>query len=526
MRPFSRYRRTRAVMLTSLGAAVLALVFASAPAMAAKITMADAFLVDSTGHWLCPSNKVDCVPAAPGDSTAPLTSQGFAEELLKHAAVFNKRRLYLRAAKARNDCHEGSNCAKTVGVPKPKKCPDARNSPFCALRSLKRANVRLGIVISAKRDHESEDFNEADQSSTEPHRRPSELAWQACEIRQADRRHLFDFVFIDYTFQMGYPATREAVQLIKHGRIMKDGKSVPCRSNDGKHDVLGPWPHVMTNDTTWSYDNKKKNYALTTGAWAHAKRLGVIEDKTAPTQTSAFTENDRRFIRRVHDAKSQPVLRLEVTPDTSEFAGLDRPLQCALLNTWAGAQRKSDLDYTLLFPLFVHGVTKVLTKPYNSLFENTFMQQLSLIARPNKSAGCPSDAATAGSPGQLFAPATPPVASTAPVAGPPPPPPVVAMPNVLAHEPTNLTCHSARLNGWVNPQGSPTRFHFEYWKRGEPSAAQPSGDGDAGAGTARVEIARVIDGLVRNTGYTGRLIASNAGGRAVSDIFSFTTPGC
>jgi len=135
------------------------------------------------------------------------------------------------------------------------------------------------------------------------------------------------------------------------------------------------------------------------------------------------------------------------------------------------------------------------------------------------------------SPEPPLAPGTPPVASTPPVgtlpvAPPPPPPPVVAMPDVLAHEPTNLTCHRARLNGWVNPHGSPTRFHFEYWKRGEPSAAQPSGDGDAGAGTDRVEIARVIDGLVRNTGYTGRLVASNAGGRAVSDIFSFTTPGC
>jgi len=31
---------------------------------------------------------------------------------------------------------------------------------------------------------------------------------------------------------------------------------------------------------------------------------------------------------------------------------------------------------------------------------------------------------------------------------------------------------------------------------------------------------------VRKTSYTGRLVASNAGGRAVSDIFSFTTPGC
>jgi len=527
MRPFSRYHRTCAVMLASLGATVLALVLAGPPAMAeAKISMADAFLVDSTGQWFCTGSKVDskvdCDPDGPGPAPQA-TSRGFAEELLK-PGVLNKGRLYLRAAKARNDCHEGTDCATTVGVPTyMNNCQSAAsNTPFCALLSLKRKNVNLGIVISAKRDDP-----DASGSKTTPHRTPSALAWQACEIRQADQAHLYDFVFIDYTFQMKYPATREAVHMIKNGLIInKHGKRVNCRSDDGKH-ALGPWPHVMTNDTTWNY--KTNDYSLKTGAWAHAKRLGVIgDDDKVPTPNSGFTANDRRFIARVHQADSQPVLRLEVTPDTSEFAGLGQPLQCSLLKTWAGAQRKSDLDYTLLFPLFVHGVESEKAVPYNSSFEGTLMPQLSLIAHPNNpsAADCPSHAATAGSPEQPLAPGTPPVASTPPVGSPPLPPPVVAMPNVLAHEPTNLTCHSARLNGWVNPHGSPTRFHFEYWKRGEPGAVQPSGDGDAGAGTAHVEIARVIDGLVRNTGYTGRLVASNAAGRAVSDIFSFTTPGC
>jgi len=530
MRHFSRYHRTCAVMLASLGATVLALVLAGAPAMAdAKIRMADAFLVDSTGQWFCTGSKVDskvdCDPDGPGPAPQA-TSQGFAEELLK-PGVLNKGRLYLRAAKARNDCHEGTDCATTVGVPTyMNNCQSAAsNTPFCALLSLKRKNVNLGIVISAKRD-DPDDPSDASGSKTTPHRRPSALAWQACEIRQADQAHLYDFVFIDYTFQMGYGATREAVQMIQKGLIIKGGKSVKCRSEDGKD--LGRWPHVMTNDTTWNY--KTKDYSLKTGAWAHAKRLGVIgEDHKAATRKSVgdgFTANDRQFIKRVHQANSQPVLRLEVTPDTSELAGLARPLQCSLLNTWAGKQHK--LDYTLLFPLFVHGVDSRQkdgphTAPYNSLLQTTFKPQLSLIAHPNKPSGC---AATTGPPELLVAPGPPPVASTPPVGSQPPPPPVVAMPNVLAHEPTNLTCHSARLNGWVNPHGSPTRFHFEYWKRGDPGGVQPSGDGDAGAGTARVEIARVIDGLVRNTGYTGRLVASNAGGRAVSDIFSFTTPGC
>lgn len=533
MRSPSRYHRSCAVMLASLGASMLALAFTGAAATAAAkppIRMADAFLVDSTGTWFCPGPRVDCDPEGVG---TPATSRGFAEELLKQLGALNttrRRPLYLRAAKARNDCHEDTDCT-TVGVPPQQICqPGASDMPFCALLSLKQANVKLGIVISAKRSDPDdpdglEDPNEATDSDKTPPRTPSALAWQACEIRQADRAHLYDFVFIDYTFRMGYDATREAVQMIKSGRITKRGKSAKCRSG-GKD--LGPWPHVMTNDTTWDY--KKKNYNLKTGAWAHAKRLGVIGEDEVATRKSGFTANDRQFIRRVHQANSQPVLRLEVTPDTSEFAGLERPLQCSLLKTWAGAQRKSRLDYTLLFPLFVHGVVNEFetNKPYNSLLEETLTPQLSLIAHPNKpsAAGCASRAATSGTPGQLVAPTTPPGASLPPVGTQPPPPAVVAMPNVLAHEPTNLTCHSARLNGWVNPHGSPTRFHFEYWTRGEPAAVQRSGDGDAGAGTARVEIARVIDGLVRKTGYTGRLVASNPGGRAVSDIFSFTTPGC
>jgi len=527
MNPFSRRHRTRAVMLALLGAAtVLALALAGAPARAeAKIRMADAFLVDSTGRWFCPGARVDCDPGGVGK---PATSKGFAEELLK-PGVLNNTRLYLRAAKARNDCEEGTDCT-TVGVPKGQEqsCqPAASDTPFCALLSLKRAKVKLGIVISAKRDKPgAENFEEAKKTDVTPPRTPSDLAWQACQIRQADRAHLYDFIFIDYTFKMKYPDTRQAVHMIESGRIIKHGKSARCR--DDNHKVLRGWPHVMTNDTTWDYASN--DYDLNTGAWAAAKRLGVIGDDgvaTADSVGGGFTANDREFVKRVRAVNSQPVLRLEVTPDTHEFAGLEMPLQCSLLKTWAGAQR--DLGYTLLFPLFVHGVVNELqhTVPYNSLLEGTFKPQLSLIAHPNKpaAAGCASRAATSSTAGQLSAPAVPPVAST-PLAGNPPPPPVVAVPDVSAHEPTNLTCHSARLNGWVNPHGSPTRFHFEYWKRGEPDAVQPSGDGDAGAGTARAEIARVVDGLVRKTGYTGRLVASNAGGRAVSDIFSFTTPGC
>ncbi len=511
MNPVIRYHRLPAAILASLGITLLALVV-GAPATAApkaSISMADAFLVESTGGWFCPSVKVKCLDGKAG------TSQGFAESLLAPGALKAAGpRLYLRAAKARNDCKKGNEHCANLGVPAREPCqPGATNTPFCALLSLKQAKVKLGIVISAKRDApKHEDPDESDESDKGRPRTPSALAWHACEIRKADVANLYDFIFMDFTFKMKPPQVRKAVTMMKRGEIIDNGKRVKCRA--------GGWPRVMTNDTTWHHKNH--NYNLNTGAWAHAKRLGLIErDKPATAAGSGLTPNDRAFVERVHAAGSRPVLRLEVTPDTSEFAGLERPVQCSLLTTWALGQRK--FDYTLLFPLFVHGVTARMTDPYNSIVAQTFPLQMELIADPSTApkSGCPANQLASGSSGQPAEPTTAPVGATPPQTA----PPAARMPDVLAHEPTNVSCHSARLNGWVNPHGSATRFHFQYWKRGEPAAALGSGDGDAGAGTARVEIARVVDGLTRNTGYTGarrvqRRRASPLG------IFSFTTPGC
>ena len=187
--------------------------------------------------------------------------------------------------------------------------------------------------------------------------------------------------------------------------------------------------------------------------------------------------------------------------------------------------------FASLFPLYNHGDTHKKTLAYNSFAQGTFQRQLALIANPENPVGtCPSDPADpALSDGDNFSsPLTPPASTPLPPPPPPPPPPapVVRPPDAGSYEPTNLTCHSARLNGWVNAHGSATTYHFEYWKTGDQSTAQSSGFGNVGAGTDRVPVARVVDGLQRKTQYTGKLMASNAGGRGVSEIFSFTTPGC
>jgi hypothetical protein len=99
-------------------------------------------------------------------------------------------------------------------------------------------------------------------------------------------------------------------------------------------------------------------------------------------------------------------------------------------------------------------------------------------------------------------------------------------PDAGREEPSAVTCRSARLNGWVNPHGSPTRFRFEYWRRGSDERSQ-AGGGDAGAGDERVDVSRVAEGLEPDTHYSGRLIATNAAGEAASEVFSFTTrPRC
>jgi len=463
------------------------------------VAMGDAFLIDETGGWFCPSLKATCLSG----------SQQFASWLLEpgYLTAEGPSPLYLRVAKARNDCEEGQENCSELGVPNPTSpCgPAATNTPFCALMSLKTAGVKLGTVLSAKTDQ------------SDAPRNPSALAWHACQIRKADIHHLYDFMFMDYTFRLKPPDVRDAVRLIQTGKIVRSGRTEDC--------AAGGWPHLITNDTTWR-PRGSRSYSLRTGAWAHAKRLGVIQKPGRPASAGgAFTSIDRAFVKRVNRLGSRAVLRLEVTPDTSEFAALGRKRQCSLLTSWARGQ--NDLGYSLIFPLFVHGATQPPgDHPYDSVVEGTLARQLELIAHPSRAplqTGCPSPQP----PGYPFGqppPPLPPIATPTPPA--PPPTPAPRAPDVASFEPSNLTCHSARLNGWVNPHGSSTSYHFEYWKRGEVNAAQPSGYGDAGAGVDRVDVARVVDGLQRDTGYTGKLMASNIAGRSVSDIFSFTTPRC
>ena len=106
---------------------------------------------------------------------------------------------------------------------------------------------------------------------------------------------------------------------------------------------------------------------------------------------------------------------------------------------------------------------------------------------------------------------------------PPQPPPPARLAGVQTLDAGAITCNSARLHGWVNPHGSPTRFHFEYWSR--PDAVRLHGSGDAGAGVDRNDVSRVADPLEPGTGYSAVLIADNAAGRSIANVISFRTRG-
>lgn len=479
--------------------------------------MGDLFLVDQDGGWLCPpagardntqsgeSPNVKC-PAPLLGTGQPRDSRAAVEQLVYDLEA--QRKLiappYLRVAKARNDCRR-TECS--TAVPKAQECGPALSpdNPFCALKALRHRKVKLGVIIGAAKDP-APGINPGPRSV-------KQIARHACMVNRADTANLYGFMFLDLAFKLSGRKLRSVVSKIQQGRTPRARRGWKhCRTPGTKKTLR--WPRLITNDTLYP-----KGPTLDTGAWAHAKHLGLLDGNTwkqrakraAKGKISALTPEDRRFVRAVHrvDPDSHAILRFEVPQQTSKFAQLDPATrQCPLLSKWARGQR--GLGYTFLHPLYVHAINQSpKDKPYDSFAEGTLPSQLNLIDR--FASGPPKPKPTGcGSSGGSDAPAT----------GRTPPGP--RAPTVESQEPSAITCNSARLNGFVSPHASPSRFRFEYWKRGE-KVRQDAGGGDAGSGKDRRHVSRVATGLRRHTAYSARLLASNAGGQSASGIFSFTT---
>ena len=103
----------------------------------------------------------------------------------------------------------------------------------------------------------------------------------------------------------------------------------------------------------------------------------------------------------------------------------------------------------------------------------------------------------------------------------PPPPPALSPPTVGGPTFNDVTTTTAAVSATVDPNGSPTFYHFEYG----PTAAygQQTGPVAAGSGTTAQAVGATLTGLSPGTTYHVRIVAANPGGTTASSDATFTT---
>lgn len=515
----------RAAISTLAALAVMAVVVALGPlgiasaAAPPRIDLADMFLVEKDGDWFCHKSAATC--------TKKHGAKKAAADLLRNLRGARHPDLHLRVAKARNNCEAGQDFPQCqTAVPKRQRCRDGhpRGHPRCTLERLQHAGVKLGVIIGAEAD------------KAQKARPVRDLAWQACQIRKADiarsgpgGKRLYDFMFLDLTRSLRKADLDKAVRRIRSGRTGTGEKGRRCPGP-------GPvgWDHLIVNSS---------QAPLSSDAWAHSKGIELLGPEADPTrikqaangEIDAVSGEDLAFIKEVNDLPGQgfPLLRLEVTSQTDRFARVPRAQQCSLLEKWA--RQQSQYGYRFMYPLYVHGVRGAKgdppTIPYDSFREHTFGLQRALMERfpdDQSSRPLPGCGANGGNNREAPPSETGPPVPFRPAVPPGPVPPVAPLaparpPEVHPDEPTAVMCNRATLHGWVNPHGSATTYHFEYWKT-NTDASRMTDVLSAGAGRDRVEVRGLADNLQNETGYTAKLMATNAAGRAVSAIVSFRTP--
>ncbi len=101
----------------------------------------------------------------------------------------------------------------------------------------------------------------------------------------------------------------------------------------------------------------------------------------------------------------------------------------------------------------------------------------------------------------------------------PPPPP----PEVTTSEPTELQELKATLKGTVNPEGTDTKYHFEYGPSPSYGTSIPVTPADVGSGGSPVPVSAALTGLVPGTTYYYRLTATSTAGTKSSLPATFET---
>jgi DNA-binding beta-propeller fold protein YncE len=97
-----------------------------------------------------------------------------------------------------------------------------------------------------------------------------------------------------------------------------------------------------------------------------------------------------------------------------------------------------------------------------------------------------------------------------------PPPPSIDSANVA-----NLTSSSADLTAQINPNGSDTTYHFQWGTSTSYGNTVPVPDADIGSETNDVSVSQHIAGLVANTTYHWRVVATNGAGTTTSADHTF-----
>ncbi len=88
---------------------------------------------------------------------------------------------------------------------------------------------------------------------------------------------------------------------------------------------------------------------------------------------------------------------------------------------------------------------------------------------------------------------------------------------------SGVGANEAKLEGTVNPNGSPTSYYFEYGPTTSYGSKAPASAAEAGYGTAAVAVSQALSGLSPSTTYHYRLVATGPEGTATGQDKTFAT---
>ncbi|GEM_PF-2323869 len=98
---------------------------------------------------------------------------------------------------------------------------------------------------------------------------------------------------------------------------------------------------------------------------------------------------------------------------------------------------------------------------------------------------------------------------------------VPVAPTVATLAATDITQHTANINGSVNPNGQDTTYHFEWGTSSSYGHVTPNKD--AGSGNSAVNVYEGLTGLTPGTTYHYRIVAINPSGNSTGQDQTFST---